>query len=391
MRKLVILLKKEFLQIFRDKFMLRVLLLLPIVQLLVLPLAADNDMKNFRMAVIDRDGTQFSRRLITKLQAGGYFTLVRSAAAWAEAERMIECGEVDLIVEVPDRFERNLVMGDGAEVAVHVSAINGLSAGVAAGYVNSIAGEFQAELAAERLVPLGSATGDGGTVRVETVVQEWYNPRFDYKTVIVPGILALLITIAGLSMTALNSVKEKERGTIEQLNVTPMSRTRYMLAKMIPFFVIGLVQFTIGLVIARLVYDLPLLGGLGVLYGIVALYLVGVLCLGFVIANFSDTQVQAIFPTFFIMTLLILMSGLFTPVESMPVWAQRINVLNPVAHVIASLKMVLVKGSSMADLLVHWVALGVFAAVGVGGYVPQAAGVGRRTDGGCAAGASGRK
>lgn len=363
MRKLVILLKKEFLQIFRDKFMLRVLLLLPIVQLLVLPLAADNDMKNFRMAVIDRDGTQFSRRLITKLQAGGYFTLVRSAAAWAEAERMIECGEVDLIVKVPDRFERNLVMGDGAEVAVHVSAINGLSAGVAAGYVNSIAGEFQAELAAERLVPLGSATGDGGTVRVETVVQEWYNPRFDYKTVIVPGILALLITIAGLSMTALNSVKEKERGTIEQLNVTPMSRTRYMLAKMIPFFVIGLVQFTIGLVIARLVYDLPLLGGLGVLYGIVALYLVGVLCLGFVIANFSDTQVQAIFPTFFIMTLLILMSGLFTPVESMPVWAQRINVLNPVAHVIASLKMVLVKGSSMADLLVHWVALGVFAAV----------------------------
>lgn len=363
MRKLVILLKKEFLQIFRDKFMLRVLLLLPIVQLLVLPLAADNDMKNFRMAVIDRDGTQFNRRLITKLQAGGYFTLVRSAAAWAEAERMIECGEVDLIVEVPDRFERNLVMGDGAEVAVHVSAINGLSAGVAAGYVNSIAGEFQAELAAERLVPLGSATGDGGTVRVETVVQEWYNPRFDYKTVIVPGILALLITIAGLSMTALNSVKEKERGTIEQLNVTPMSRTRYMLAKMIPFFVIGLVQFTIGLVIARLVYDLPLLGGLGVLYGIVALYLVGVLCLGFVIANFSDTQVQAIFPTFFIMTLLILMSGLFTPVESMPVWAQRINVLNPVAHVIASLKMVLVKGSSMADLLVHWVALGVFAAV----------------------------
>ncbi len=363
MRKLVILLKKEFLQIFRDKFMLRVLLLLPIVQLLVLPLAADNDMKNFRMAVIDRDGTQFSRRLITKLQAGGYFTLVRSAAAWAEAERMIECGEVDLIVKVPDRFERNLVMGDGAEVAVHVSAINGLSAGVAAGYVNSIAGEFQTELAAERLVPLGSATGDGGTVRVETVVQEWYNPRFDYKTVIVPGILALLITIAGLSMTALNSVKEKERGTIEQLNVTPMSRTRYMLAKMIPFFVIGLVQFTIGLVIARLVYDLPLLGGLGVLYGIVALYLVGVLCLGFVIANFSDTQVQAIFPTFFIMTLLILMSGLFTPVESMPVWAQRINVLNPVAHVIASLKMVLVKGSSMADLLVHWVALGVFAAV----------------------------
>lgn len=361
MHKLVILLKKEFLQIFRDKFMLRTVILLPVMQLLVLPLAANYDIKNFRMAAIDRDNTQFSRRLLTKLQAGGYFSLAEAAPSWTVAERMIERGEVDMIVEIPDRFERDMVLGKSPELSLHISAINGLSAGVAAGYANSITGDFAAELAAEQLIP---APGEAAKfpVQIHTATQEWYNPKFDYKTVIVPGILALLITIAGLSMTALNAVKEKERGTIEQLNVTPMSRTRYMLAKMIPFFLIGMVQFTIGLAIARTVYAIPMMGNLFLLYGIVALYLAGVLCLGFVIANISETQVQAIFPTFFIMMILILMSGLFTPIESMPEWAQRADTVNPVAHIISSIKMIMVKGSSGADLLRHCVGLGAFAA-----------------------------
>lgn len=361
MHKLVILLKKEFLQIFRDKFMLRTVILLPVMQLLVLPLAANYDIKNFRMAAIDRDNTQFSRRLLTKLQAGGYFSLAEAAPSWTVAERMIERGEVDMIVEIPDRFERDMVLGKSPELSLHISAINGLSAGVAAGYANSITGDFAAELAAEQLIP---APGEAAKfpVQIHTATQEWYNPKFDYKTVIVPGILALLITIAGLSMTALNAVKEKERGTIEQLNVTPMSRTRYMLAKMIPFFLIGMVQFTIGLAIARTVYAIPMVGNLFLLYGIVALYLAGVLCLGFVIANISETQVQAIFPTFFIMMILILMSGLFTPIESMPEWAQRADTINPVAHIISSIKMIMVKGSSGTDLLRHWVGLGAFAA-----------------------------
>lgn len=364
MRKLAILLKKEFLQIFRDKFLLRVVILIPIFQLLVLPLAADYDLENFRLAVVDRDGSSFSRRLLVKLQAGGYFSMTAAAASWAEAERLIQQGQVDAIVEIPDRFERDWVMGQGPEISVHISAIDGLSAGVAAGYINSIVGEFGAELADEGLLPAAAAEeGTAGPIRIETVVQEWYNPRFNYKTVIVPGILAMLLTVVGLSMMASNAVREKEYGTIEQLNVTPMSRTRYMLAKMIPFIVIGFVQFTVGLVIARTVYAVPLQGSVGVLYGIVALYLAGVLFLGFVIANFSETQGQTIFPAFFLIMILVLMSGLFTPVESMPLWAQRINVVNPLAHLIAAVKMILVKGSTAADLGLHWVALACFTIV----------------------------
>ncbi|WP_294599290.1 ABC transporter permease [uncultured Rikenella sp.] len=364
MYKFLILLKKEFLQIFRDKFIWRSVLLLPVVQLLVLPLAANNEIRDFRMAAIDRDNTQFSRMMLTELQAGGYFTLSASAAAWAEAVRMIERGEVDMIVEIPTDFERDIVLGRGAELSVHVSAINGLSAGVAAGYVNTIAGEFARRLTAERLIPERVGQGEGAfPAQVGVSVQEWYNPKFDYKMVIVPGILALLVTIVGMSMMALNAVKEKERGTIEQLNVTPMSRTQYALAKTVPFFIIGLVQFTIGLVLARMVYGISVAGSVGVLYGIIALYLLGLLFLGFVVSNVSQTQVQSIFLSFFIMMVLILMSGLFTPVESMPEWAQRADQLNPVAHIISAIKMVLVKGSPAADLKSHWVMLGIFAGV----------------------------
>lgn len=364
MHKLAILLKKEFLQIFRDKFILRSMLLLPVFQLLILPLAANYDIKNFRMAAIDRDNTQFSRKLLTKLQAGGYFSLTESAASWAQAERMIERGDVDMIIEIPTDFERDMVLGQSPEVAAHISAINGLSAGVAASYLGSITGDFAASLAAEGVIPV-PLSGEAGKfpVQINMATQEWYNPKFDYKTVIVPGILALLITVAGMSMMALNAVKEKERGTIEQLNVTPMSRTRYMFAKTTPFFIMGLVQFSIGLAVARLVYDIPMAGSLGVLYGIISLYLVGLLFLGFTIANLSETQVQSIFLSFFVMMVLILMSGLFTPVESMPDWAQRADVVNPVAHIISSIKMVMVKGSSAADLARHWLGLGIFAGV----------------------------
>lgn len=300
MRKLAVLLKKEFLQIFRDKFIVRSMLLLPMFQLLVLPLAANYDIKNFRMAAIDRDHTQFSRRLLTELQAGGYFSLTESVASWTQAERMIERGDVDMIVEIPADFERDIVLGRSPEVSVHISAINGLSAGVAASYLGSITGDFAASLASEGAISASLSEVAGKyPVRVRVATQEWYNPKFDYKTVIVPGILALLITIAGMSMMALSAVKEKERGTIEQLNVTPMSRTMYMFAKTIPFFIIGLVQFTIGLAMARVVYDIPMVGSLGVLYGIISLYLVGLVFLGFMIANLSETQVQSIFLSFF--------------------------------------------------------------------------------------------
>ncbi len=358
MRTLLILAKKEFLQTLRDKFAFRVVLLMPIIQLLILPFAANMEVKNFSFVAIDHDHSQLSTRLVRKLEAGGYFQLKASLATWDEATRWVDEGRADMILEIPQHFERELILGQRPPLSVHISAINGLNASVGSGYLNSILGDYLAELAEERTLP---APPPAPALHVAT--QEWYNPHFDYKLVIVPGILALLITIMSVALTALNAVKEKERGTIEQLNVTPLSPAKFMLAKLLPFFLTGLLQFTIGLLIAHFIYGIPVVGNIGLLYGFVCLYMAGMLCFGFLISNLSTTQVQAIFTVFFFLIILILMSGLFTPVESMPLWAQRVDVINPIAHMISVVKMVLIKGSVAADLSRQWIGVGIFTLV----------------------------
>ncbi len=369
MHELYILVRKEFLQIVRNKFLFRVVLIMPVIQLLILPFAGNYEIKNFRMAVVDRDHSTISRGLIDKLQAGGYFTAVAFTVSWDEAEQLLARGTVDLIVDIPQYLERGVMTGRSPRIPVHVSAINGLSAGVAGGYVASIAADYVRQLADEGKLAAPAAVKAATVLAVPTVhpavvqvePQQWFNPHFDTKITIVPGILALLMTIIGVAMTALNAVVEKERGTIEQLNVTPLTRRMFMLSKMVPFFVFGLFQFTVGLLITRYFYGVPFEGSIVVLYLMASLYLVGMLAFGFTLANLAQTQLQSIFLVFFFLIIMILMSGLLTPVESMPQWAQRLNLINPVAHMISTVKMVLIKGSSWADLWLQWIALGIFA------------------------------
>lgn len=361
MRKFIILVRKEFRQLVRDKFLLRITLLLPIIQLLILPLAANYEIKNFNMAIIDRDGTTLSMRLVTKIQASGYFTMVGRATSWDEAQQMLDSDRADIIIEIPHHFERDMVLGRSPELPIHVSAINGLSAGVGAGYLGSIVSDYVAMLTSEKQVP--APAPQQVVPQIEVATQAWFNPRFDYKIVIVPGILAMLITIIGVALSALNIVKEKESGTIEQINVTPLSRSLFMLSKMAPVFIIGMFQLAVGLVLAYYVYNVPVEGSLWLLLAFAVIYLVGMLGLGFTIANVSNSQIQVMFTIFFFLMIMILMSGLFTPVESMPQWAQSFNLWNPVAHMIAVVKMVLIKGSTAADLGIHWLCLSIFTVV----------------------------
>lgn len=372
MQTFIILLKKEFRQLVRDRFLLRIMVLMPIIQLLVLPLAANYEIRNFNMAVIDHDGSTLSTRMISKIQAGGYFTLVGRALSWDEARNWMTQGRTDLIVEIPRYFERDIALGRGADLSVHISAVNGLSAGVAGGYLNSILSNYSAELIDQKLAPpsvtiAGSYTTDDGAElvvpQIDVSSQLWYNPNFDYKITIVPGILALLITVIGMAVSALSIVKEKQSGTIEQINVTPLSPVLFMLAKMAPFFLIGIAQFAIGLTLAYYVYSIPVVGSLWLLLAILVIYMIGLLGLGFTIANISESQVQVMFAIFFFVMIMVLMSGLFTPVESMPLWAQRLNLWNPVAHMITVLKMVLIKGSGASDLGLQWLCLSLFAVV----------------------------
>jgi len=198
---------------------------------------------------------------------------------------------------------------------------------------------------------------------IDVVASNWFNPALNYKVFIVPGILAILVTMIGGFLAALNIVKEKEVGTIEQINVTPIRKHIFILGKLIPFWILAMIVFTIGLLLARIVYGIIPVGSLLVLYAFIAIYLLTVLGFGLLVSTFCDTQQQAMFIMFFFMMLFILLGGLFTSIDSMPDWARLITRINPVRYMIEVMRMVILKGSGFQDVLPQMGAVSLMAVV----------------------------
>ena len=356
MRTLLVLLQKEFRQIFRDPAILRIIFLLPTVQFLVLPLAANFEFRNINLVLVDHDHSSFSRQLINKINGSGFFRIVANSNNFNEGYSFIETDEADVLIEIPPSFEKNLVREQTAKIFIAVNAINGTKANLGGSYITSIIGDFNREM--------GTQLSAGSIVPgINVAVSPWFNPEGNYKLFIVPGILAFLVTIVGGLLTALNIVREKEIGTIEQINVTPISKITFILGKLIPFWIMANIVFTIGLVLGYFIYDITPQGSLFLLYSFVSIYLLAVLGLGMLVSTFCQTQQQAMFFMFFFIMIFILLGGLFTPIESMPDWAQTITLFNPVAHMIQVMRMVILKGSGFADILPQLKAIGGMAVV----------------------------
>lgn len=358
MRTLTFLIQKEFRQIFRDPILLRMIFALPIVQLIILPLAADYEIKNINIAVVDGDHSQTSRRLTSDITASGYFKLAFFGSSYQEAFSLLEKDRVDIILEIPAGFERNLVRENHQKVLIAINAINGTKANVGGAYLGRIIQAFNATLRAEIAIP--DRFGTIPTIEIANI--NWFNPFLNYRFFMVPGILAFLVTMIGTYMTALNIVKEKEVGTIEQINVTPIKKIHFILGKMIPFWIIGIVVFSFGLfVVARLVYGIIPLGSVVALYAFLMVYLVAVLGIGLLISTYAATQQQAMSLAFFIMMIFLLMSGLFTSIDAMPFWARIIAALNPVTYFIDVMRMMVMKGSGFPDIARHFAVMIGFA------------------------------
>jgi ABC-2 type transport system permease protein len=187
-------------------------------------------------------------------------------------------------------------------------------------------------------------------VNIVTIPSFWYNNTLNYKTFMVPGILVLLVTMLTLFLSSMNVVREKEIGTLEQINVTPIKKYQFIIGKLFPFWVLGLVILTVGLIIAKVVFSVPILGNIGLIYFFTAVYLLVILGIGLIISNHTDTQQQAMFIAWFFSVVFILMSGLFTPIESMPVWAQNLTLLNPIRYFVEIIRMVMLKGATFSDI-----------------------------------------
>ncbi|CAL1517496.1 ABC transporter permease [Chitinophaga sp. MM2321] len=359
MRTILFLLQKEFLQIFRSKAMLRIIVLVPVLQLIVLSYAANYEIKNIAIDVIDRDLSPWSRQLVSKLTASGYFKLHRHTFDQQAAFADIADDKADIVLVIPPHFERDLVKENKAQLQLLVNAINGSKAGLAYGYANSIIRDFNQEVRTSWL----ALDKRNGPAFIDITWSNWYNPQMDYKIFMVPGILVVLVTLIGAFLSGMNIVKEKEIGTIEQLNVTPIRKYQFILGKLIPFWIIALFELAFGLLIGKLLFQLPIVGSIWLVFFFAAIYLWVMLGMGLLVSTFTETQQQAMFIAWFFVIIFMLMSGLFTPVESMPHWAQVLTWFNPIAYFVKVIRMVMLKGSGWEQIQGYLLIMLAYAAV----------------------------
>jgi ABC-2 type transport system permease protein len=357
MRNLVFLLQKEFRQIFRNPTILRMILIMPIMQLIVIPLAADYEIKHISISVVDQDHSSYSSKLVNKMTASGYFQLVEYTQSYAQATKTVGDGKTDLILTIPAHFERDLIKFNKAQLHLAADAVNGVRAGLGTAYAAQMIGDFNREIREDwMLLPKFNEMP-----QIEITSANWYNPHFDYHLFMVPGILAILVTMVGAFLTALNIVAEKEVGTIEQINVTPIKKYEFILGKLIPFWVLGMVSITLGMIVTFVIFRFLPVGSFFTIYAFSAVYMFGVLGIGLLISTFVDTQQQATLFAFFCMMVFILLGGLYTPIESMPEWAQWLTRINPPAYFIKIIRAVYIKGSAFSDLIPEFLVMIVFA------------------------------
>ena len=359
MRTLLFLLEKEFRQIFRNRTLLAIIIAVPVVQLLILPLAANYEVKNIAIALVDQDHSSYSQKLVSRITASGYFRLAGYNRSYKEAYQLIESDQADLVLEIPAGFERNLIRENQQELFLAVNAINGVKANLGGVYLSKIITDYNRDIRLQWLQPARY----NSIPLIEITSSNWFNPYLNYKLFMVPGILAMLVTMISGYLSALNIVKEKEVGTIEQINVTPIKKHHFILGKLIPFWILGFVTFTLGLLVAWLVYGITPAGNIGLLYAFLALYLLAVLGFGLLISTYSDTQQQAMFVAFFFIIIFALMGGLFTPIDSMPEWARVVVRFNPLSYFIDVMRLVVLRGSGFKDIQYHLGIIALFALI----------------------------
>jgi ABC-2 type transport system permease protein len=346
MRTILYLIRKEFLQIFRNKFTSRAVFLVPIFQMLILVPAVTFEIKNITLCIIDRDMSPESRGLINRLEGSNFFKISSAVFDENNAIDLLHRNKCLMFLDIPSGFGKDLGTGKPGKIMAAVNAIDGTTAQLAWGYFSAVTQDYNISLLMQNP---GSASLKP-LPRITINNRYWYNENLNYNYYMLPGVLVILVVAIGFMLAGLNMVREKEIGTIEQINVTPVKKYQFIIAKMIPFLVIGLIDLSIGLIIGKIVFNIPFLGSVPLLLLSAFIFILSVLGLSLFISTFSGTQQQFVFSAFFFMIVFILMSGIFTPFESMPIWAQKFDLINPIYYLIRINRMVMLKGSTIHDI-----------------------------------------
>ena len=348
---------KEFKQLTRDRLTYAMMLALPVLQLLLFGYAINSEPRHLPTALLVQEDTVFARSITSALRNSAYFDLVAQARTPAELDDMIRRGEVQFAVTIPGDFTRRVVRGDQAQMLVEVDATDPSATGAA---VAALAALPTQALGADLKGALARPTAEP---LFEVVVHRRYNPEAITAYNIVPGLLGVILSMTLVMMTALSVTREAERGTMESLLATPVEPIEVMVGKLAPYVAVGLIQTAIILVLARVLFDVPMQGGwLGLSLG-VALFIVGSLALGFLMSTVAKTQLQAMQMSVFYILPSILLSGFMFPFRGMPAWAQALGEVVPVTHFLRVVRGALLKGQGLDDMWRELLALVAFVCV----------------------------
>jgi ABC-2 type transport system permease protein len=351
------LLEKEFKQFRRNSFLPRLVIMFPMMVTLIFPMVANFDVKNINLSIIDHDKSGYSRTLIHKIKASGYFLITDVSDTYTLALTSIEDNSSDVVLEIPANFERNLVREMNADLMVTANAVNGNKGGLGSAYLVNIINSFNENVRANLTRNVSSFQVPSFSI----ITLYRYNASLLYEYYMIPALMVMVLAMICGFLPALNIVSEKENGTIEQMNVTPVSKLTFILAKLIPYWVIGYVAITICILVAHFVWSLTPVGALTTFYFFVTIFILGMSGFGLVISNYATTVQQAMFMIFFFILTFIFMSGLYTPIENMPDWAQALSNLSPLKYIIQVQRMVYLKGSATIDLIPQLIWLTSFA------------------------------
>jgi len=359
------LLEKEFKQFFRNSFLPRLVIIFPVMVMLVVPWITTMDIKDIKIAIVDLDRSSYSEQLINDIDASSYFLLQDVIDNYDAALKKIEYGYADAIMEIPSGFEKDLVTKGSAPVQLSINTVNGTRGILGGSYLGSIMAGFSQKIASESAAFQQTVSTETSpslspqmpAPNIQLITQNRYNPLLDYKIYMIPAFMVIILIVMCGFLPALNIVGEKERGTIEQMNVTPISKFTFIIAKLIPYWLMGIVILSICMLVGYFVYGLYPQGNILIIYLFSFLFIFSMSGFGLVVSNHSNTMQQAMFVMFFFVMLFQLMSGLLTPIRSMPEWAQWITVFNPPRYFIQMMRLMYLKGGSFADLTTEFFAL----------------------------------
>lgn len=327
--------------------------MMPLMVMLVIPLVANLEVKHVGISVVDNDHSQLSRRIAADLDASPYLSVNGSFGTYEIALQYLEKDSTDVILTIPPDYEKSLTLGKDVKVDLAANGVNATKGALGASYTVASIGETLRGWRQETGVTLPAP---------DIVTQYLYNPTLDFRNYMIPALMVMLLIIICGFMPALNLVNEKQQGTIEAMNVTPVGKMTFVLSKLIPYWIAGMVVVTIAIVIGRLVYGLSPAGSLGAIYLAALIFTLVMSGLGVIIANKSNTMLQSILVMFAIIMVFQLMSGLFTPISSMPDWAQTVTYAVPPRYFIEIVRGVYLKGTTIAELSAQYLILGAMAA-----------------------------